>query len=632
MSSPNGSDNHKKGKLAKLSLSKDRDGLVDPTTKQFFVKLGIADKFVDYACRLADKNGTTIETELIANRFVSEATYFRSLAERIDVMFLDEISPVSIIASPSIDILLSRNGPLRIQRGDRILTVVSPSMAELLKLEKLLTSKPELGENFAIAARSTIRNVVWRLNDLDRAISVVRNLHDTKPDMSAKMLITNWQSFYLGILCLGFCLLIYFQPNVIFLALHAFLSLVYLSFNLLKLSAGFFLYIEKDPQRLPSQSDNLPTYTILIALYKEERVAKQLISAMNRLDWPKSKLDIKLICEVEDTTTINALIDADPGPQFEIIRVPRLQPRTKPKALQYAMTAAKGEFVAVYDAEDRPHPEQLMEAYREFEQHGNDLACLQAPLVISNADTGWLAGLFSLEYSGLFRRLIPLLAHFDLPIPLGGTSNHFRKIALLDVGGWDPCNVTEDADLGIRLYCEGYYTGVLKRPTLETAPTEIPVWIRQRTRWLKGWMQTWLVLMRHPLRLLEKRGIVGFIIMQVMIGGMLIAALAHPFAFIFIGYTLYKALFGGILSSTLIEFALIYLDVFNLIGGYFIFLFVGASALIPAQKKKLKTRWLFLPPLYWLLMSFAGWRALSQLPLRSQFWEKTPHEPARRDL
>lgn len=604
--------------------------MTDPTHADLFNRLGVCQNTLAQAGLLAHKNGTSVEAELIANRFVSEALYNKTLAERMGLFYLEEISPSSIVASRSVDVLLSRNGPLRIQLDDRVLTVISPTLAELSKLEKLFAAKPLMKQSFAVATTSTIRKAVWQLNEFERAISVVRNLHDTKPSLSAKSLLTNWQSFCLGILCLGFCLLIYFQPGYIFLILHACLSLTYLSFNLLKLSAGFFAYEEADIQKLPNYSSELPTYTILIALYKEERVANQLIKAMSRLHWPKSKLDIKLICEADDHTTINALLDAQPGPEFEIIKVPKLHPRTKPKALQYAMVAAQGEFIAVYDAEDRPHPEQLIEAYRGFEQHGIELACLQAPLVITNADTGWLPGLFSLEYSGLFRRLIPLLAHYGFPIPLGGTSNHFRKSALQDVGGWDPCNVTEDADLGIRLYSQGYYTSVLKRPTLETAPTEIPIWIKQRTRWLKGWMQTWLVLMRHPLKLLASRGIIGFIIMQIMIGGMLVAALAHPFAFIFIAYTVYKALLGTMFGTTMIEIMLVYLDAFNLIGGYFIFVFVGMSALISAQKKKLKHRWLFMPPVYWLLMSIAGWRALSQLPQQSQLWEKTPHEPARR--
>ncbi|MBO6917686.1 MAG: glycosyltransferase, partial [Rhizobiaceae bacterium] len=335
---------------------------------------------------------------------------------------------------------------------DRLKTVISPTISELLKLEDRFALKPKLKENFAIASSSAIRKAVWQLNEDERAATVVRHLHDNSPENSAKVLLTNWQSFILGILSLATFLLIFLQPGLIFLALHTSLSLIYLSFNLLKLSAGFYPYQETDTFDYFSQSETLPYYTILIALYKEEQVAEQLIKAMSRLNWPKSKLDIKLICEAEDTATINALKNAHPGPEFEIVKVPDMEPRTKPKALQYAMAGAKGEFIAVYDAEDRPHPEQLIEAYRWFDQGDEYLGCMQAPLVITNADVGWLPGLFSLEYSGLFRRLIPLLSHFGLPIPLGGTSNHFRRSALKEVGGWDPCNVTEDADLGIRLY------------------------------------------------------------------------------------------------------------------------------------------------------------------------------------
>lgn len=631
MSSPNGSDNQKKDKITKGFEFGDIGHDVDPAYKTLFLNSQLSEKHLNYAAFLADQNDTNIETELIANQVISERDYFGRIARQLDLRFLIDIAPSSIISSPSIDVLLSRNGPLRIQLDDRICTVISPSITEFRKLERLFASKPQLKQNFAIAPSSTTREAVWQLNELDRVKSVVRELQDTQPHMSAKTLLSNWQSYFLGVLSLAACLLIYFQPGSIFIMLHASLTLIYLSFNLLKLSAGFYSYPEADQQSLPEPTRRLPYYTILIAVYKEEQVAEQLIKAMSRLKWPKSKLDIKLICEADDTSTINALINANPGPEFEIIKVPNMEPRTKPKALQYAMAGAKGDFIAVYDAEDRPHPEQLIEAYRWFDQSTKNLGCMQAPLVITNADIGWLQGLFSLEYSGLFRRLIPLLSHFGLPIPLGGTSNHFRKSALLDVGGWDPCNVTEDADLGIRLYSHGYNTGVLKRPTLETAPTNISVWIKQRTRWLKGWMQTWLVFMRHPIQLLAKRGFVGFVIMQVMIGGMLIAALAHPFAFIFIGYTLYKALLGTFFGTTTLELTLIYLDIFNLIGGYFIFVYVGMTAMISGQKKKIKTRWLFLPPLYWLLLSFAGWRAVSQLPLRSQFWEKTPHEPARRD-
>lgn len=481
---------------------------------------------------------------------------------------------------------------------------------------------------FIISPPDIIREAVWRLNEWDRADKTTKRLLEQHPAMSAKFVLTNWQSFFTGIVTLSFFILIFLNPGFTYSILHLFLSLVYFSFNLLKLSAGVFSSNSVEPIEVNECDAELPIYTILVALYDEEPVAQQLIQAMSRFKWPKSKLDIKLICEVNDTATINALKACKPGQQFEIILVPEMDPKTKPKALQYAMHGARGDFIAVYDAEDRPNPNQLLEAFSWFKKSSEKLACMQAPLVISNAAEGWLAALFSLEYSGLFRKLIPLLSFYGLPIPLGGTSNHFRKTALEDVGGWDPCNVTEDADLGIRLYRNGYYTGVLKRPTLETAPTEIPVWIKQRTRWLKGWMQTWLVFMRSPISLITSNGFVGFITMQILVAGMLIAALAHPFAFLFIVFTAYKIATGVFSEMYTLSNFLIYLDIFNLFGGYLIFAFVGWSAMIPAEKSKIKPRWLFLPPIYWLLMSFAGWRALSQLPQNLHLWEKTPHLPA----
>jgi cellulose synthase/poly-beta-1,6-N-acetylglucosamine synthase-like glycosyltransferase len=244
----------------------------------------------------------------------------------------------------------------------------------------------------------------------------------------------------------------------------------------------------------------------MVALYREAAVAEQLISSLKRLDWPAVLLDIKLVCEADDHETITALNALALGPCFEIVEVPPCNPRTKPKALTYALAAARGEYLAIYDAEDRPHPQQLREAYARFQTSPAEVACLQAPLIITNAKESWISALFSLEYSGLFRGLLPMLAGSRMPLPLGGTSNHFRTETLLAVGGWDPFNVTEDADLGLRLYRLGYRADVIVRQTLEDAPTAIRVWMAQRSRWFKGWLQTWLVLMRHPRRLARQMG------------------------------------------------------------------------------------------------------------------------------
>lgn len=637
MSSQHESDNHIPGKLT--TNSSNRTGLKPPLLSprnrvterleiHYFATNSVASDDLKQAIYLSRQNQTSIEAELFANNLLSNHNHFEALAKKLDVEFSTQIETENIIASKKIDVILKRRGPLRVQFENQIKTIVSPTIPEFVRLQNLFKHKPEMRQFFIISPPDIIREAVWRLNEWDRADKTTKRLLEQHPAMSAKFVLTNWQSFFTGIVTLSFFILIFLNPGFTYSILHLFLSLVYFSFNLLKLSAGVFSSNSVEPIEVNECDAELPIYTILVALYDEEPVAQQLIQAMSRFKWPKSKLDIKLICEVNDTATINALKACKPGQQFEIILVPEMDPKTKPKALQYAMHGARGDFIAVYDAEDRPNPNQLLEAFGWFKKSSEKLACMQAPLVISNAAEGWLAALFSLEYSGLFRKLIPLLSFYGLPIPLGGTSNHFRKTALEDVGGWDPCNVTEDADLGIRLYRNGYYTGVLKRPTLETAPTEIPVWIKQRTRWLKGWMQTWLVFMRSPISLITSNGFVGFITMQILVAGMLIAALAHPFAFLFIVFTAYKIATGVFSEMYTLSNFLIYLDIFNLFGGYLIFAFVGWSAMIPAEKSKIKPRWLFLPPIYWLLMSFAGWRALSQLPQILHLWEKTPHLPA----
>lgn len=577
-----------------------------------------------YAAR---RNQTTIQNELIAQGCIHSNTHFKALADELGLKYQDKINPASIIKSPSIDVLLKRRGPLRIDCGSENLTLVSPTITEFARFEKLFALKPELRHSFAITTPELTRDAVWRLDSHERVKKTIDTLPQNHPQMSAKHLLTSWQSFFFGLLAAGFVMFIYFEPGLLSYGLHIVLSMMYLSFNMLKLSAGFFPIVDAPKIWTHPNEEDLPTYTILIALYNEAPIAAQLIKAMSRLKWPISKLDIKLICEADDHDTIDAIKACSPAPQFEIVVVPDMQPKTKPKALQYAMHGARGDFIAVYDAEDQPNPNQLLEAYDWFRASGDDLACMQAPLVISNTASGWLPALFGLEYAGLFRRLIPLLNHYGLPIPLGGTSNHFRKSALLAAGGWDPCNVTEDADLGIRLYRMGYKTGVLRRPTLEHAPDKINVWIKQRTRWFKGWMQTWLVFMRHPIQLTKSVGFIGFITMQILVAGMLVAALAHPFAFIFIAYTLFQIITAQTADITSTDLAFMGIDLFNLIGGYLIFIFVGWRALIPHEKKTIKRRWLFLPPVYWILMSVASWRALSQLPKKSQVWEKTPHKP-----
>jgi cellulose synthase/poly-beta-1,6-N-acetylglucosamine synthase-like glycosyltransferase len=271
------------------------------------------------------------------------------------------------------------------------------------------------------------------------------------------------------------------------------------------------------------------------------------------------------------------------------------------------------------------HRHQLREAYARFLSTPPEVACLQAPLIIANASEGWLPGLFALEYSGLFRRLLPYLARRHQPMPLGGTSNHFRIDVLRKVGAWDPYNVTEDADLGMRLYRLGYRAETLTRYTVEDAPTERSVWIGQRTRWFKGWMQTWLVLMRHPIQLTAELGWRGTIMFHVLVTGMLVSALGHPLILFFIAMTMWHL--ASAPHAEPWEVALFVIDWFNVIFAYTVFVRLGWYAMEDSERRRVGMIWRYVP-FYWMLMSLAAWKAAVELRRKPYFWNKTPHKPS----
>ena len=253
----------------------------------------------------------------------------------------------------------------------------------------------------------------------------------------------------------------------------------------------------------------------------------QLLSAIEALDYPADKLDVIIAVEADCHDTRAAITARKHRIPVTVIPVSPGEPRTKPKALSVALPLARGTYTVIYDAEDRPEPNQLRMAVHAFRSAGNELACVQARLHM-DTNTSWHARYFTAEYAGHFDFFLPRLAAFGLPLPLGGSSNHFLTKTLRDVGGWDPYNVTEDADLGMRLARFGYRCGVIDSTTYEEAPANIRRWLAQRSRWFKGWMQTWLVHMRHPLQLFQDLGFGGFVTFQAIVGGNALVALAHP--------------------------------------------------------------------------------------------------------
>ncbi len=389
--------------------------------------------------------------------------------------------------------------------------------------------------------------------------------------------------------------------------------------------------INRAPERLSSK--DLPVYSILVPLFREHRVIGQLVEHLLALDYPRDRLDIKLILEQDDDRTLAAANSLDLPDCFELVIVPPALPRTKPKALNYALPLVEGRYVVVFDAEDRPEKDQLRKAVAAFaradavaREKGRGiagLACLQAGLNHYNVEENWLARQFTIEYTALFDGLLPALQRLDLPIPLGGTSNHFRTDILRRIGGWDAFNVTEDADLGIRLVRFGYRCAMLPSTTYEEACCRPRDWVRQRTRWLKGWLQTWLVHMRHPAALFRQLGARGFAGFQIILGAQVLSLIAHP---VFILFMSWEAWSGHLFQPSRSLFGSLFhgLALGNFILGYSAAIWLGLATLRARGLGRLGWQ-LLLMPLYWLLISFATFRALVHYIVKPFHWEKTEH-------
>ena len=279
---------------------------------------------------------------------------------------------------------------------------------------------------------------------------------------------------------------------------------------------------QKPVRPKPVSTTDFPFYSVLVPIFNEENMVRHLMNRLERLDYPRDKLEILIICEEIDPKTIRA-VRLNLRPPFRLIITPKGTPQTKPRALNYALQFAKGDLVTIYDAEDKPHPQQLKSAWAAFLERP-DWAALQAPLDYYNSGANWLTRQFTLEYAALFHVWIPFLTTLGAPFPLGGTSNHIHREALEACGGWDAHNVTEDADLSFRLAALGYKIGFLDCPTEEEAVANLKDWHTQRARWMKGFMQTWLVHMHHPLRPFSWAGIMRFLTLQLTLGYTLLCA------------------------------------------------------------------------------------------------------------
>jgi glycosyltransferase XagB len=368
---------------------------------------------------------------------------------------------------------------------------------------------------------------------------------------------------------------------------------------------------------------DLPVYTVLVPLYREDSVLHALIGKLSGLNYPSSRLQILLLIEEDDDLTRAALDTISLGEQFEVLIIPPRGPRTKPKACNEGLRQARGEFCVIFDAEDRPGPDQLRKAVAAFRALPDWVVCVQAELQYWNPWTNWLTRFFAAEYALNFSLVLRGLDRFRLPIPLGGTSNHFRTEALRQLGGWDPYNVAEDADLGMRIARRGWSVRMMASVTEEEANSKVGNWVRQRSRWIKGYFQTWLVHMRSPLQLWRDLGTRQFIGLQLTIGFATLTGLVNP---VFWALTcLYLVAGPDPISPFFPPVVLITGLVTMLVGNLMMIQAMMAGCMARGLYRALRS--MTLVPLYWGLMSLAAYKALLQLlrPSRRHYWELTTH-------
>ncbi|MDO6587673.1 glycosyltransferase family 2 protein [Salipiger sp. 1_MG-2023] len=583
---------------------------------------------LDEAEELAEKWNLSLVQVLLSRRWLTTHELYAQIATYHDLPLVD------LMSDPPDNDLVRRHDPavmnqfttIPIRESGGTVTVATsrPGPAMLLHIREVYGPKTQI----VVASHLQISAALQQAFREQHSHEAVYALAELDPDMSAQQVVTPPQVMVIYILVSIFLLGMAFAPVTTLITLNVFLTIFYTGNFLFK---GVLVWVGGAAQETSSRAiaaeaqllrdEDLPVYTVLVPMFREPEVLPILAQALRNLNYPLAKLDIKIVLEEGDQDTIEAAQKLDLEGVFEIVRVPASHPQTKPKACNFALRYAHGDLLVIFDAEDKPEPDQLRKVVAAFNQSSPNTACIQCRLNYYNARENWLTRMFTLDYSLWFDLMLPGLEKMGVPIPLGGTSNHFRMDVLRDLNAWDPFNVTEDADLGIRLTQKGYRVGVIDSTTYEEANVSIPNWIRQRSRWIKGYMQTFLVHSRRPLHLWRSVGAAGVFGFVFFIGGTVLSGLLNP---------LFWAIFGGwmLFGSDVIEpyfpLPVLYLSLINLLVGNGLLIYLTMVA-------PFRRRWTDLAPWgvtvigYWVLMTVAAYKALWQLISNPFYWEKTQH-------
>jgi glycosyltransferase XagB len=579
------------------------------------------------AQRLTKAWGMALGEITMARGWVKPLRYYQAVSRHFNLDFIDLlVTPPQEGLLESADIPFYQQMkilPWRREGSTLWVAVADPGPQTLLALRQ------RYGSDFKLVLTSKF-DIIWLLQRYFETYftrQALDALAEKDPEVSARTVFTMPQLLWgYGVFCL-FGLWVFLDTIHALIILNALMAVYFLGNFALKallVWVGGSLRATRPIEAADIAAlhdEALPIYTILVPMFKEPEVLPILAKALREMDYPLGKLDIKLVLEASDHETIDAAKKLGLESVFEIIRVPPSQPQTKPKACNYALHFARGEYLVIFDAEDKPEPDQLKKTLIAFARAPANTVCIQARLNYYNSQENWLTRMFTLDYSLWFDLMLPGLEKLGIPIPLGGTSNHFKVDVLRQLQAWDPYNVTEDADLGVRITQRGYRVGTVDSTTYEEANCHGGNWIRQRSRWLKGYMQTWLVHMRHPIALYRSIGPIGFFGFQFFIGGTVMAALLNP---IFWGMYLLWFFTRTNAFDPIFPDILLAISIFNLLiaNASFIFLTMvaplrrGLFGLIPYALTVFA---------YWVMLSIAGYKGLWQLIHKPFFWEKTQH-------
>jgi cellulose synthase/poly-beta-1,6-N-acetylglucosamine synthase-like glycosyltransferase len=589
-----------------------------PAEIAFLANHGVPAALLQYGAAIARRQGSSADAVLLAERLVPEEAFYRALAAELKVDF--HAAPEGL--EPSHDLAAdAARGRARFARNAQGLNwLIAPRGAQIPQLVGV-TRSARGRPLFALTSPSLFEEALRRASAARLARDAAYAAERVSPDLVVRPILAQGAPVPELLACLiPFAALASPVPDVSCVAaiLLAALFLITIFLRLFALVASF---CEDEPA--PDLDDkDLPIYSVVVALYKEAAVADQLCAALMRLNYPRAKLDVKFVVECDDVETAQALRAATACTAFEIIVAPPGTPRTKPRALNVAAPFLKGSLATVFDAEDLPDPNQLRKSAAVFARADQRLACLQASLCIHNATRNWMTALFAIDYADLFQVFNKGVSAARLPFFLGGSSNHFRVEVLREIGCWDAYNVTEDADLGLRLARRGYETRTLSSWTYEEAPCAFLALLHQRTRWFKGWMQTALAHCRNAPSFFADLGPARAIVVLAIFAGGFLGPLLTP---LFTGLFAYQAAFGDLLApKTTAEALRSALWCFVAVSGTLAPL---ASKLAAMRREGLMRLWpaLFFSPLWSLMLTLAAWRALRDLCLRPFYWDKTKH-------